>query len=358
MEPNLIENSLFANNSLPDEVKDFLQRITISKVNVSQVHNTWEIYFCCPELPSFSLLDNCRQSIAKLLPEVNKIILKPKINYSSLQAFLKDNWNNFLSFLYAKYPSAQGWMANSYWRLNEKENMLEIFLGSQLGVKYLTKHGCIKFMEELLAIFTEYKPMISLKFDENIEPVPLNKEETPDTTAEKSLSNNTSIANNDKEVVSKSNNEEIILGKKIKGEIKKIKDVIEEEPNLIICGKAFDIEIKQLKTGRAILVFNLTDLTDSITCKIIKEQNEIEEIAEKISSCPGLMVKGTAQIDRFSQELNLMVQDINSFEIKTRTDQAPEKRIELHLHTKMSSMDGVSSIKDLVKMAAGWGHQA
>ena len=327
MEPNLLQKTIITNESVPNEIKDFLHKVTISKVKVSQVENAWEIYFSCTALPSYNLLNNCRKVIAQYLPEVNRIILKPKIiNYNSLHSFLEENWNKILSFLTAKYPSAQGWMANSYWQIKE-ENKLEINLGNQLGIKYLTKHGCIKYLEELLATFIDEKPIISFKFDEKIKPVIMVKEE-PLAPGVNPIPIHKEVSNTgEQKAITKTTIGEIILGKKIKGEVKKIIDVIEEEPNVIVCGKPFGVEIKQLKTGRAILLFNLTDLTDSITCKIIKEQNEIEEIATKITSVPGIKVKGTAQIDRFSQELNLMIYDINTYQISTRTDQAPEKEL-------------------------------
>ena len=151
---------------------------------------------------------------------------------------------------------------------------------------------------------------------------------------------------------------EILFGKKIKGEAKPIKEVVEEEHNVVVIGTPFSLDIRQLKTGRAILSFCVTDLTDSVTCKIIRELKEIEDIMAKITNSPRIKVKGTVQIDKFSQELTLMVNDINLLIAKGRTDTAKEKRVELHLHTKMSSMDGVSSAKDLIKIASGWGHEA
>ena len=288
MEPNLLQKTIITNESVPNEIKDFLHKVTISKVKVSQVENAWEIYFSCTALPSYNLLNNCRKVIAQYLPEVNRIILKPKIiNYNSLHSFLEENWNKILSFLTAKYPSAQGWMANSYWQIKE-ENKLEINLGNQLGIKYLTKHGCIKYLEELLATFIDEKPIISFKFDEKIKPVIMVKEE-PLAPGVNPIPIHKEVSNTgEQKAITKTTIGEIILGKKIKGEVKKIIDVIEEEPNVIVCGKPFGVEIKQLKTGRAILLFNLTDLTDSITCKIIKEQNEIEEIATKLLLFRGL----------------------------------------------------------------------
>ncbi|KJS23452.1 MAG: DNA polymerase III subunit alpha [Clostridiaceae bacterium BRH_c20a] len=342
--------------SIPEEVKRFFKKINISKVEVSQVQNTWEIYFFCQHLPSLKLLQNCSNNLARFLPEVDKIILKPKIQqHTTLQFFLEENWENILSFLMGKYPSTQGWMSNSYWKIIN-EDILEIYLGSALGVKYLTNKGCAKYLEELFTVFLDYSPRINLKWDKQILPVVLNKIEEKQNSEYIPLQ----LSGKQKNQPPKDNNKtnEILFGKKIKGEAKPIKEVVEEEHNVVVIGTPFSLDIRQLKTGRAILSFCVTDLTDSVTCKIIRELKEIEDIMAKITNSPRIKVKGTVQIDKFSQELTLMVNDINLLIAKGRTDTAKEKRVELHLHTKMSSMDGVSSAKDLIKIASGWGHEA
>lgn len=350
MEPKILPE-LLVNTSMPRDVIEFLQKIKVSKVEVSQVERTWEIYFSCKKIPSPKTLRNCSVSLVRYLPEVDKIKLKPQIQgYTSLNSFIEENWESILGFLVERFPSVQGWMANCYWQISEEGKTLEIFLGSPLGVKYLTKQGCTMYLEELFTIFLDCTPTIKLNWDAKIKPIEINK---PSINIQQPIT----LSPREQNVIKKKF-EPIIWGKIIKNEAKRIKDVIEEEPNVVICGQPFDLEIKQLKTSRAILVFNLSDLTDSITCKIIREQNEIEEIAQKIERCPMLKVRGTAQIDRFSQELTLLIYDINRDELKRRQDKAEEKRIELHLHTKMSSMDGVSSATDLIKLAANWGHEA
>ena len=120
---------------------------------------------------------------------------------------------------------------------------------------------------------------------------------------------------------------------------------------MIVAGKPFNREIRELKTGRAILSFGLFDLTDSITCKLIGDGEEIKNIDNQIANAMYIKVKGTAQIDKFSQELVLMTNDINQEAYLERQDNAEEKRVELHLHTKMSSMDGVSSVKEIIEKA-------
>lgn len=351
---NILPAELINETKIPQEIKNFLSQLEICKVEVSQVKNTWEIYFFCERIPSYSLLEESSFYLKEFLPEVNKVILKPKVQIGiSLSSFFKNNWDSILSFLSQKFPSVCGWMANSYWKLSN--NVFEIYLSSPLGVNYLTKQGCISYLENFLNNILHQQIKVVFKYDTNIKLIEI-----------KMFEENKVIANpvqRIKQLEKKETNPEkklgeIIYGKKIKGEAKLIKEIVEEEPNVVITGHPFSIDIKELKTGRGILSFNITDLSDSITCKMIRDLKEIKEIAPQINDSKKLKIRGTVQIDKFTQELTLMIYDINLETFIGRQDDAAEKRVELHLHTKMSSMDGVSSVKELVKMAAGWGHEA
>lgn len=150
----------------------------------------------------------------------------------------------------------------------------------------------------------------------------------------------------------------VILGKVIKGQITPIAEIQEEERSVVIQGKVFDVECKQLKSGRQILTFCLTDYSDSIEVKKFLDEDDTET-AERIKNGLWVVVRGPAQYDKFSQELTVMAYDINLGEAPpARQDNAPEKRVELHLHTKMSSMDSVCGAAEVVKLAAAWGHPA
>ncbi|MFZ5943665.1 MAG: PolC-type DNA polymerase III [Bacillota bacterium] len=353
MTENIFSKILTGNgNDIPLEIRGFFNNLNIHKVEVSQVNNTWEIYFYCTQIPSGSFLRSCSKYAKTFLPHIEKVIFKPKLKQiSSLSTFVEENWSYLLAEISQRYPSACGWMSNSYWR-TEGENRLEIFLGSMMGVNYLSKKGCIPFLEKLFFDLVQQNISISLKWDEQIKPVIIENKHKYQAPV--------SVVPNKKEKQEtvKPSTSNIIFGKQIKGSSKIISEIVEEEPNVIIVGQPFNIEVKELKTGRGILIFNLTDLKDSINCKLIKELKEIEEVTQKIRESKQLKIRGTVQIDKFSQELTMLVYDINSEQFQGRHDSAKDKRVELHLHTKMSSMDGVASAKDLVKMAAQWGHEA
>lgn len=355
-------SGVFSTLRISDTTKKFLAKMKICKVCVSQVDYTWEITFLCNSIPNVSILDECSNCLKSIFPDVHNFIFNPKIeNNINLEDFFKDNWKQILNYIAHRYPSTKGWLFNSKC-LFTTEKILEIHINSMVGIKYLEKKGCKLYLEKFLSNLVNDKLVVNFKYDEKIECLKSNKD-----SVTKALVN--SIAHHNAECVSKETKKEenkskkitsgkVIYGKEIKISAKPLEEVIEEEPNIAVSGKPFAIEVRELKTGRAILSFSVTDLADSITCKIIQDKNIVNDVAEILKETPKIKVKGTAQIDRYSQELVIMTYDINKVPFRGREDLAEEKRIELHLHTKFSAMDGVSSIKDLIKQAKAWGHEA
>lgn len=139
-----------------------------------------------------------------------------------------------------------------------------------------------------------------------------------------------------------------------------ISKIQEEERRVVVQGEVFKSEVKELKSGRKLLTFNITDYTDSISCKLFVSPREKEQewVVQQIKDGDYLKVRGSVQFDTFSRELALMVTDLVEIKAPERKDLAEEKRVELHLHTSMSTMDGISDVKDVIKRVAEWGHPA
>lgn len=152
----------------------------------------------------------------------------------------------------------------------------------------------------------------------------------------------------------------IIFGKCIKGQIVKMDQVDTNSGLITIQGKILKTEQRQLKSGRILFTFDITDLTSSLTCKVFAKDEELEVISDKLVKGQHVCLSGEAQYDMYSKELVVLVRDICLVEVETeaRMDLAPKKRVELHLHTQMSQLDAISGTKDLIKRAAKWGHTA
>lgn len=148
--------------------------------------------------------------------------------------------------------------------------------------------------------------------------------------------------------------------KEISDEAINIKGSINEGEKITIKGRIFNIETTETKNGKLIIKVDITDTTDSISFKFFTvQENFDEDYKDIIKKGNFVIVKGEIIYDEYIKELILKPSEIcltNPPEI--RKDEAEEKRVELHLHTQMSKMDAVSSVKDLIKRASDWGHKA
>ncbi len=152
----------------------------------------------------------------------------------------------------------------------------------------------------------------------------------------------------------------LIFGRGIRGQTIKMNQVDTNSGLVTIEGQILKTDQRLLKSGRTLLTFDITDFSYSLTCKLFPKDEELEIIREKLVKGQFVRLSGEAQYDMFSKELVILARDILliDVQIKSRTDNAPEKRVELHLHTQMSQLDAVSSVKDIINRAASWGHKA
>lgn len=144
-------------------------------------------------------------------------------------------------------------------------------------------------------------------------------------------------------------------------EMTAISSVQEEFDEVTIQGQVFDFETREIRNEKTIVMFSLTDFTDSIRVKMFIKNRELPEVLDGIQNKKFICVKGSTQFDRYDYELTLGhvagVRKGEDFRSK-RSDNAKIKRIELHCHTKMSEMDGVSTAEDIIKQAYAWGQSA
>ncbi|WP_449540044.1 PolC-type DNA polymerase III [Ferdinandcohnia sp. Marseille-Q9671] len=155
----------------------------------------------------------------------------------------------------------------------------------------------------------------------------------------------------------------ITIGYTIKDDedFKEISSILDEERRIAIQGYVFFAETRELRSGRTLLTFKVTDYTDSILVKVFSRDKEDVHLLQSIKKGMWVRVRGSIQNDTFVRDLVMIANDINEIKpMNERKDTAPEgeKRVELHLHTPMSQMDAVTSVSRLVEQAKKWGHTA
>ena len=159
----------------------------------------------------------------------------------------------------------------------------------------------------------------------------------------------------------KSENPDVLYGRDFEGETMEIHEIAGEIGEVVLRGKIIRVEKRELRSGSKMMIFDLTDFTDSITIKMFLREDQEADADEAIKQGKFIKLKGITTIDRFDGELTVgSITGIKKCEDFTtrRVDNAPVKRVELHCHTKMSDMDGVSEVKDIIKRAKQWGMPA
>ncbi len=158
-----------------------------------------------------------------------------------------------------------------------------------------------------------------------------------------------------------SDNPDVVYGKDFEEEAMHIEDIIGEMGEVTIRGKVTKLDSREIKNEKTIVMFDITDFTDTIAVKMFARNEFVKELMGGLKPGSFLKIKGVVSLDKFDHDLTIGsvfgIKKITDF-TTTRMDTAPHKRVELHCHTKMSDMDGVSEAKDIVKRAYKWGHKA
>ena len=153
--------------------------------------------------------------------------------------------------------------------------------------------------------------------------------------------------------------------------ITKITDIGVDSGNVILEGKLLNVEldpkdddinlgikVRELKSGKFLVVFSMYDGTNTIDCKVFSAPEKIDKLKKRLKSASKLRVAGTAQFDPYAKQLGVLVNTIIEMpegKVQARMDNAKVKRVELHMHTQMSTMDGITPVKSLIKRAMKWG---
>lgn len=184
-----------------------------------------------------------------------------------------------------------------------------------------------------------------------------------------SLNQSIENAEKKKEPQKKAVVKEMIYGRTIRDNLIPISAIDDNSERVCFSGDIFGIETKEIKSKKTekeyfLLLIDITDYSDSISAQLFiekceKNEENIKAVSEKIKKGLNVIIRGKAQFNEYAKEVVVSINSIaEGFKPEEKTDNAPVKRVELHMHTQMSAMDAVSSAKDLINRAIKWGHKA
>ncbi len=337
-----------------DEVnRDLLRAAKVNKVEVNSFAKTWIIYITVAKIVAEQTLAIAAKHLCQQCDLASVVFDQQQ---KDLQQYLTESWPQFAEKVAEGHYATKHLLLNAVWSYDNETISLETIGGlstdilAERGIERIIKtfikrefgHGCeVEFrasaIEEIVecddaALFTpEYKE--ALKDAGTVQDKP------------------------------KANASPIVFGRNIRGAadaVQPITAIQEEARNVILSGQIINHELKELKSGRFLLTYDLVDRTDGISGKAFFDNKEqFDKAAASIKNGMMVTVKGTVQYDKFANELTLFTDSMCRIEkAAERQDDAPVRRVELHAHTRMSALDAVVSAKNLIKTAAKWGHPA
>ena len=159
----------------------------------------------------------------------------------------------------------------------------------------------------------------------------------------------------------RSDNPDVIYGRDFVGQSIALNEIEDEIGEVIVRGQVDDIEERAIRNEKTIVSIIITDFTDSIVVKLFMPNENLPDLYAGVKKGAFIKVKGMTTVDKFDRELIINsvhgIMKTSDFTVK-RMDTSPVKRVELHCHTKLSDMDGVADVKDLIARAKEWGHTA
>ena len=362
-----------------DNVKDYLEKLEIKnirlekqlkEVQVSKVIYFKEdrviyMYLISKEIISHEILDLLREELLCKLKYFKNIRIKIKFTgfgRKSEKDIIKAYWHNIIYILKNICPAIEGWKKQiEYMCL---DNMLKIKIPKDIFYEKLKKNNIEEVIRNILLeeLGIDYEVKVEKAIGEKIDKKKLM--EKADKEIEeliKELDFDVKEENDEEEgyVIKDEYDEHMIYGEDVNSLVYPIKDLNQNSKTVAIVGEIFHIENKELRNGKILSIMSITDNTSSINCKLFLNDLNKDKILNAVKEGSYVKIKGDILFDTYQRELTMTISGIRA-EVKPQREDTCKKgkRVELHAHTQMSSMDALCSTKKLVKQAASWGHKA
>ncbi len=367
----LINNDINSNDILMDE------NIRVLRVQFLKKSNILKVFIKSINELDKDCLDNLKITVGKkfnFLAKVELIYYKDVTNIT-VEKICNKHWIDVVGNISATIPIAKSYLSKS--NILSDGNNINIISGNKFVTCLLRSKGMEKLLEHTIDDMFSVKCTIKMEYDEKIESVDYFKErENVENSIIKGIiSDNLNHTSTEKQSVSQPNGEKnkfakntyyepkeknssVIYGKSINNETVPISTIDEASGVITIIGDIFKVNIIETKSGRKILTIFITDYTSSITVKCFPRPKDTEKLLEEVKEGLYCKVRGEATYDTFAKDVVIMGRDIVKCNKIERMDTSLDKRVELHLHTTMSAMDGMTSVSKLIKRAADWGHKA
>ncbi|MFZ5818073.1 MAG: PolC-type DNA polymerase III [Bacillota bacterium] len=404
MSPQTDWLALLDRSALPPEVQAYLAGARLGRVEVHQRSRTVTLHFQAPirlplpyrEALARAVAESCFPGLAVTVQVVPHCA--PAAADHSPTERIEEAWEEILIQAKSAFPRLNGIMDRARWKIEGQ--MITFELPTQAMVDVVEKGGLAPILQDLIrqetgvdltARFTARPAPKVVPIRREPEPLPENPfAEAPDEEVPLPPEPVHQEPDHLQAYFDQWMQRQSSLGKKeareggpalpqdgpLKGRmippdapVRDIRTLTEEENRVVIEGEVVGLDSRELKSGRQLISFGICDLLrinrpddlgDTMPVKLFRDPQKEPDYLSVIKNGAWLKVRGNVQLDKFSQELTLLADDIVVGKRPSRSDryEGPLKRVELHAHTTMSSMDGMIDPEELVKTAIKWGHRA
>ena len=363
----------------------------IKSINLFKKTNKLELIITADE---FIKIEDIYKFEQYLKQRFNIFEARTKVEYTKeIDVDLQKEWNLIICYMAHKHPLSKAFLRNSTIEIHDKEITVNMAIKGKMvldakkfdeilsniiedvyGLKYkitfvenVSADAIKQYMEHAMQLEQEAIKYAEMLAEEERNAAGENEQQQNQKKTQKSATQGKAPSAPQEVSVSievpqekEEENSPLIYGRslKLKEQLVKIIDLSVDSGKVVLDGEILNIDSRELKSGKVLVMFDLYDGSSTITCKVFSEGDKSKELIGRLKGAKGVKLEGTAQFDPFAKELGVIANVIiesTGLKKQVRMDNAKEKRVELHMHTQMSQMDGMTSATDLLKRATKWG---
>ena len=365
---------------------DLLEEAIVEKVAASQAKNRIRVYLCSPRLIAYSDIRNLERQIKDQLFENTEVSVDVVDRYTLSEQYTPERLMSIYFESFEAELKASSDLEANIFRKAKKEFTDPNRMILTVEDNFITSTKIESIRDRLLEIFQNrfgYYVDISIEYEETKKSRQAEyAEETFQREVETIVQTYKEVkaANKEKEekaleqakpakefnkentyVKKKLVDPDIFYGRPFEGDETPISEIVDEIGEVIVRGKIIQVETREIRNEKSIIMFAVTDFTDTIMAKVFTKNEFLPELLGNLKKDTYIRMKAMAVMDKFDHGVALNsvtgIKKIPDFTTK-RMDNSPVKRVELHAHTTMSDMDSVADCKKLLKTAMSWGHTA
>lgn len=338
-----------------------LDKATLNRIDISKAERKWHMYINFEQHIPYQMFNLLQVKMKEHFAHIADVTFEVKINDDAQFNTIIQEYIPYAIDQTSMSPSLKGQLKNK--KVSFSGDVIKFQVVNEIEQQHFDK-ACNGKLKQAFqqAGFNVKNIIFEISDDDHIRELASLEAHIQEEEAQSNALIREKMVQREKQKVEMASEEitHCAIGKKIQVEtIKPISSIVEEEFKVALEGVIFDIEIKALKSGRHIVQLKITDYTDSLILKMFtrKGKNDLEHLSS-LKVGDWVRAQGRIEQDTFIRDLVMMMSDIEKINKQAKTDKAENKRVEFHLHTAMSQMDGITHISRYVDQAAEWDHKA